>query len=156
MYKVYGDYTKYNPFLRQILEGRIGRPLQHDAHHSGNLGFHLGFTCNKMQQKLHMRQARTSSIHFRFSIFLQQRFWLSFPRRSVWGLPCHSLSGRLVDLPRVQALLSRALRFRVILKTLTLRFFIGWCLYFTFYWELSCSSLVLCIYLDLRVPLTIL
>ena len=72
MYKVYGDYTKYNPFLRQILEGRIGRPLQHDAHHSGTLAFNLGFTCNKMQQKLHMRQARTSSIHFRFSIFLQQ------------------------------------------------------------------------------------
>lgn len=50
-YKVYGDYTKYNPFLRQILEGRIGRPLQHDAHHSGTLAFNnLGFTCNKMQQ----------------------------------------------------------------------------------------------------------
>ena len=51
------------PFLRQILEGGSGRPLQHDAHHSGTLAFNnLGFTCNKMQQELQMRQARLQVI----------------------------------------------------------------------------------------------
>ena len=61
------------PFLRQILEGGSGRPLQHDAHHSGTLAFNnLGFTCNKMQQELQMRQARLQVIIvlvFLFSIY---------------------------------------------------------------------------------------